>query len=56
MRKKAEPSHHVTIRVPDSIKKAADKAARDDQRTLSSLIVKALRAWLEANNYLEPIK
>ena len=49
MRKKAEPSHNVSVRVPLSIKKAADKAARDDQRTLSSLIVKALRAWLEAH-------
>ena len=56
MRKKAEPSHNVSVRVPLSIKEAADKAARDDQRTLSSLMVKALRAWLEANNYLEPIK
>ena len=55
MRKKAEPSHHVTVRVPLSIKRAADKAARDDQLTLSSLILKALRAWLEAHSYLEPL-
>ena len=48
MRKKAEPSHNVSVRVPLPIKKAADKAARDDRRTLSSLIVKALRTWLEA--------
>jgi hypothetical protein len=56
MRKKAEPSHNVSVRVPLSIKKAADKAAREDQRALSSLIVKALRAWLEAHSYLEPPK
>ena len=56
MRKKAEPSHTVSIRVPDSIRKAAELAAREDERTLSSLILKALRAWLQANGYLGPPK
>jgi len=48
MRKRAERSCSVYIRVPDSVRKAAEKAALEDQRSLSSLIL------LEANNYLEP--
>jgi hypothetical protein len=54
MRKRAERSYSVYIRVPDSVRKAAEKAALEDQRSLSSLILKALRSWLEANHYLEP--
>ena len=54
MPKRAERSYSVSFRVPVSVKRAAEKAAQEDQRPLSSLILKALRAWLEANHYLEP--
>lgn len=43
----------ISVRVPDAVKKAAEKAAADDSRSLASLVEKILAEWLRANGYLK---
>jgi hypothetical protein len=43
---------HVMVRMTPSMKAASEKAAKDDARTLSSLIEKLLTGHLKANGYL----
>lgn len=42
----------IGIRVAPALKAAIEKAARDDRRTVASLIEKLLAEWLEAKGYL----
>lgn len=42
----------VQIRIQPSLKEAAEKAAKDDTRSLSSLIEKVLTDFLKQNGYL----
>jgi len=44
-------SSHILIRVQPSLKALAEKAARDDSRSLSSLIEKLLTDHLRAKGY-----
>jgi hypothetical protein len=46
----------VSFRLPAAIKAAAEKAAADDHRSLSSLIEKALADYLRDRGYLPPIQ
>lgn len=43
----------VQLRISPSLKAAAQKAASDDQRSLTSLIEKLLTDFLKKNGYLE---
>ncbi|HWE18027.1 MAG TPA: hypothetical protein VG758_12725 [Hyphomicrobiaceae bacterium] len=43
----------VSVRLPPEVKAAAEKAARDDLRSVSSLIEKALVEHLKAKGYLK---
>jgi hypothetical protein len=42
----------IGIRVELGLKEAAERAAKDDRRTVASLIEKVLTEWLEAKGYL----
>jgi len=42
----------VQLRIRPSLKEAAEKAAADDQRSLTSLIEKLLTDFLKKNGYL----
>jgi hypothetical protein len=46
----------VSFRLPAAIKAAAEKAAADDHRSLSSLIEKALADYLRDRGYLPPLQ
>ncbi len=41
----------IGIRVEPDLKEAAERAAKDDHRTVASLIEKVLTEWLEAKGY-----
>lgn len=43
----------VNVRLQPSLKTAAEMAAEDDSRSLTSLIEKLLRDYLKANGYLK---
>lgn len=43
----------VSFRLPEAVKAAAEKAAKDDTRSLSSLIEKLLTDFLKKNGYLK---
>ena len=45
----------IGIRVEPDLKEAAEKAAKDDHRTVASLIEKVLTEWLEQNGYMQKI-
>jgi hypothetical protein len=49
----AEKTLPISLRLPASTKAAAVKAAKDDMRSLSSLIEKALTEYLKQNGYLK---
>ena len=42
----------VSVRLPPEVKSAAEKAAREDTRSLSSLLEKLLTDYLRAKGYL----
>ena len=42
----------VSFRLPENKKAALEKAARDDSRSVSSLLEKLLTDWLKSNGYL----
>ena len=42
----------VSVRLPPAVKAAAEKAAKEDTRSLSSLIEKVLTEHLKAKGYL----
>lgn len=43
----------LSFRVEPDMKKALEKAANDDDRSVSSLVMRILKAWLIENNYLK---
>lgn len=42
----------ISVRVPEDIKKATEKAAKDDSRTVASFVEKLLVEKLKAAGYL----
>jgi hypothetical protein len=46
----------LSLRIDPTLKAAAEKAAADDQRSLTSLIEKLLADYLRAHGYLKPAK
>lgn len=42
----------ISVRVPDAVKAAAEKAAADDSRSTASLVEKILTEWLREKGYL----
>jgi hypothetical protein len=53
MAEKRLKTAQVNLRINPDLKAAADKAAADDQRSLTSLIEKLLTDFLKKNGYLE---
>ncbi len=49
--RKAAP---VSVRLPPALKEVAERAAKEDARSLSSLLEKALREYLKAQGYTLP--
>jgi hypothetical protein len=43
------------VRLPADVKAALEKAAKDDVRSLSSLVEKVLTEWLRDKGYLKEI-
>ncbi len=43
----------IGVRVEPDLKEAAEKAAKDDHRTVASLIEKVLTEWLQQNGYMQ---
>ena len=43
----------ISVRVPERVKKAAEKAADDDHRSVASLVGKVLIDHLKATGYLK---
>jgi len=41
------------VRLDEDVRKALTKAAKDDSRSISSLISKIITDWLRANGYLK---
>ena len=48
----SEKSHPVSVRLASETKAALEKAAKDDMRSVSSLIEKVLTEHLKSNGYL----
>ncbi|WP_200883981.1 hypothetical protein [Rhizobium sp. YS-1r] len=49
---KETKSAQVNLRITPTLKEAADKAAADDQRSLTSLVEKLLTDYLRQKGYL----
>jgi hypothetical protein len=49
-------SESISVRVAEETKRAMEKAAADDDRTVASLGEKIWREWLKANGYLGSAK
>ncbi len=45
-------THPLGVRVQPEVKAALERAAKDDMRSMSSLIEKALVEWLREKGYL----
>ncbi|MFZ6762129.1 ribbon-helix-helix protein, CopG family [Pseudoroseomonas sp. WGS1072] len=45
-------THPLGFRVEPEIKAALEKAAKDDDRSVSSLVERILKAWLTEKGYL----
>lgn len=43
----------LSLRIPDEMKEALDRAAAADDRSMSSLVTIILRDWLQHKGYLE---
>lgn len=46
----------ISVRVPDELKTAAEKAAADDHRSLASYVERVLAQHLQDNGYLAAAK
>lgn len=46
----------LSFRIPDELKEALERAAKDDDRSVSSLVERILRAWLTDKGYLPGTK
>jgi hypothetical protein len=53
-KKTPPPAVVLTARIPQDVKVAVDKAAREEARTTSSLVAKILMDWLEARKKMAP--
>jgi hypothetical protein len=53
MAEKRLKTAQVNLRLDPELKALADKAAADDQRSLTSLVEKLLTDFLKKNNYLK---
>jgi hypothetical protein len=53
MVKRVELLTTITLRVPNRVKKAAEKAADDDHRSMASLVEKLLIDHLKGAGYLK---
>lgn len=53
MAEKRLKTAQVNLRIDPELKALADKAASDDQRSLTSLVEKLLTDFLKKNNYLK---
>lgn len=42
----------ISVRVPDKVKEAAERAAAEDSRSVASLVEKILADWLKSKGYL----
>ena len=45
-------SPSLGVRLPPEVKSALEKAARDDTRSVSSMVEKVLTDWLRSKGYL----
>lgn len=43
----------ISFRLPSNVKEALEKAAKDDVRSVSSLMEKIVTHWLRQHSYLE---
>ena len=43
----------LSFRVPAEIKESLEKAAKDDDRSVSSLVERILKEWLKTKGYLQ---
>ena len=52
--RKGQPTRDqaISVRVTEDVKRALEKAASDDDRSVASLGEKIWREWLKANGYL----
>jgi hypothetical protein len=46
-------SEAISVRVDPELKKALEKAATDDSRSIASLVEKISREWLKSKGYLK---
>jgi hypothetical protein len=53
MAKRAPPSATMSFRFTVKLRKALEKAADDDERSVNSLVRLILTQWLEAQGYLK---
>jgi predicted HicB family RNase H-like nuclease len=51
--KRSEKTETLNIRIDQSLKRSAEAAAKDDRRTLTSLVEMALEEYLRAQGYVE---
>jgi predicted HicB family RNase H-like nuclease len=54
--KRNEKTETLNIRIDQALKHAAEAAAKDDRRTLTSLVEKALEEYLRVRGYVEKTK
>ncbi|WP_395832057.1 ribbon-helix-helix protein, CopG family [Elstera sp.] len=47
-------SSALSFRVSSEIKEGLERAAKDDDRSVSSLVERILKSWLADRNYLPP--
>jgi hypothetical protein len=45
----------LAFRVSDDLKRAMEKAANDDSRSISSMVEKILASWLRSEGYLRAL-
>lgn len=45
---------NLALRIPPELKDALDRAAKEDRRSVSSLVEKVLADYLEAKGFLPP--
>jgi hypothetical protein len=46
-------SSQTALRIPDHLRAALERAAADDERPMSYIMLKALEAWLAERGYIE---
>jgi hypothetical protein len=46
----------IALRIPEEMRAALERAAADDERPMSFILLKALEAWLAERGYIEQPK